>query len=114
MVVKLSPFFTTTRRTAIRCDESSAANALSKSTAVPSGTRMMNGLVPGGVIPRNTCGFRSLITATEVPAAIATAASGVCGPTRTESYANGGKAYSLSPYRAGSFAISAAAMSCGT
>ncbi len=68
----------------------------------------------GGVIPRNRCGFNSVMAAVSTPAARATAANGVDAGTDTESYWKGGRTWSSIPYRAGSFAMSAAAINCGT
>ena len=67
----------------------SASNRPRKVSAVPTGMRTFIESF-GGVMPRRMCGFRSWITATVVPDAAAIAASGTRGPTRIESYANGG------------------------
>jgi len=68
----------------------------------------------GGVMPRRISGLRSRIVAVDVFAALATAANGVAGPTRTESYTNAESYVMSKPYRVGSFAMSAAAISFGT
>ena len=44
----------------------------------------------GGVMPRRMCGLSSSSTAIVVPLASASTARGTRGPTRTESYWNGG------------------------
>src|SRR6185295_5174060 len=87
---KLSPFFDSTVWNPIRSLLGRQANASANESALPTGTRTKNESL-GGVIPRRTCGFSSWTDESFSDAAWATAANGVDGPTRTESYAYGAR-----------------------
>src|SRR5512143_4109980 len=92
----LSPFFETTVEIPLRSLAGNAASESANPSADPTGTRTRNESF-GGVIPRSTRELSSCTRATVVFAARATAASGVAGPTRTESYVNGGRRVSFVP-----------------
>ena len=108
-----SPFFVSTRVTALRAAGSSKENRSAKPAPAPAGTRTHSDS-PGGDMPRRMRGFKSRIDAMSVGDALATASNAVAPGTRTESAAHGGTESTATPYRAGSFPTSAAAMSFGT
>ena len=84
MSTSRSPFFDVTRMNGFSSSAPSAANAESKPAARPAGTRTVNESF-GGVMPRRIWGFRPTISSVREPVAVAMAASGVVGPTRTVS-----------------------------
>ena len=98
-----SPFFVSTRFTAIRSAAGSSAIVSASEPAsepasdpAPTGTRTRNGS-PGGVVPRRICGFKSLRSAIDAPTVVAMTAMEVSGGTVTESYANGGAESTVMP-----------------